>query len=163
MSVGHSIKEIGEIINRKPAMIYNYIKEDKAFFYSHRKAKDKGGYIYDDEALNRLIKRVSVENEVGQGKNENQEKESPDTNAPTIVELESKIEALNKQIETLNTQYENAQNEIARLQLENQELIKQNGVVLLMLKQEQDEKIKLLESPHKNIIQRIAEKVKRRK
>ena len=157
--MGYTIKEISEIIDRKPAMIYNYFKEDKAFYNSHRQARKKGGYIYDEEALERLKNRSGVENVVDRDIKESEKKEIPIISLPSNDE---DIQEKNEKIAELEKVNEELRGEISRLKNENEELLRQNGAILLLLSQEKSEKNALLPPPKKSIGEKMKSIFKKR-
>lgn len=157
--MGHTMSELSEIIDRKPAMIYNYFnesEESKSFYYSHRQARKKGGYVYDDEVLERLKKRVGVEGDVPTQKTVSEDEKIPKDTAPRADDSTNYIkEALENKISELQEKCAKYETEIARLNSENQELIRQNSNILLLLSQEKQEKQALLPAPKISIAKRI--------
>ena len=152
--MGYTIKQISNIIGRKPAMIYNYFnesEESKAFYYSHREMGDNGSYIYDDEALERLKLKVGVSNVVGEGDLKNADGDSPQHSpAPSNQEVEAlkaELEDLKGKYEALQSDFERAKGQIATLEREKSlveanfekaerervMLLEQNGMALLSL------------------------------
>lgn len=153
--VGYTIKELAAAIDRRPAMIYNYFNESdesKAFYYTHREARKKGGFLYDDEVLERLKKRVGVEDAVGVGIKETEGKEVPIITAPTI---DNDIQEKNEKIAELEKVNGELRGEISRLMDENKELMRQNSTILYLLSQEKSEKQALLPPPRESIGKRI--------
>ena len=167
--MGYSIKELGNIIGRKPAMIYNYFNENeetKAFYYSHREMGANGAYVYDDEALERLKLKIGVSNVVGEGDLKNADGDSPQHSpAPSNQEVEAlklELEVLKGKYEALQSDFERAKGQIATLEREKSlveanferaerervMLLEQNGIALLSLS-------KMLPSPRKTIGERI--------
>ena len=136
----YRMKDLATIIDRTPARIYDYFKEDTDFYYaeSHRRKNSKKGYYYDEEVLERLKNRVSVENDVPAGQNGEEERINPNITA----RYEEEIERLKKELEDLREQYEELKSNYDKVEAERQEFIKQNGMALLALSQ-----IKMLQKP----------------
>lgn len=148
----YTIEQLQEIIGRSKAMIYNYIKEDensKQFFAAHRSRanKGKGAYLYDEEALSYLQKKL-VLNGVVLGQVEEEKQENPQQEPPLSDEAQQKIDALEAECAELKARLEKAEEN-------NAELMRQNGQLLLILGEEKKEKQALLPAPHKGLIARI--------
>lgn len=152
--MGYTIKEISKIIGRKPAMIYNYFNENeesKSFYYSHREMGANGGYIYDDEALERLKIKVGVSNGVGGSILKNEEQIITEPTPPPSMELE-KAKA---DLESIQRKYEELEAKLKEVEAERKQLLEQNGNLLLLLSQEKAEKQRLLPAPRKTIREKI--------
>ena len=153
--MAYTIKELGEIIGRKPAMIYNYFNEDeeaKAFYYSHRKKGKRGGFVYDDEVLERLKIKVGVSNGVVGSITEKEEPNLTELTPPPIVRAN---EATENELNNLKIKYDELKTAFEKVESERQELLKQNGNLLLLLSQEKAEKQMLLPAPRKSIREKI--------
>lgn len=156
--MGYTIKEMGKIIGRKPAMIYNYFNENeetKSFYYSHREMGANGGYIYDDEALERLKIKVGVSNGVAGGISQNEDGENLKHSPAHSVRADEELEKAKAELEDIKGKYAELQAEFEKVEAERKELLEQNGNLLLLLSQEKAEKQKLLPPPHKSIGERI--------
>ena len=153
--MGYTVRELGEIIGRKPAMIYNYFNEDRDFFYSHRQM-GSNGYIYDDEVLERLKLRIGVSNGVVEGNSKSKDEESPQPTSPVDVrENNEAFEAVKAELQELKNKYEELQARMEQVEAERKQLLEQNGHLLLLLSQEKAEKQLLLPPPRKTIGERI--------
>jgi len=156
--MGYTIKEISKIIGRKPAMIYNYFNENeesKSFYYSHREMGANGGYIYDDEALERLKIKVGVLNGVAGGEIKKEDEENPNITRPLPLKANEELESVKAELEDVKTKYADAQQTIVKLETELKEMRENNGNLLWLLTQEKLEKQKLLPQPRKTIGERI--------
>ena len=156
--MAYTIKELGEIIERKPAMIYNYFNEDeeaKAFYYSHREKGKRGGFVYDDEVLERLKIKVGVSNGVAGGEIKKEDEENPNITRPLPPKADEELESVKAELEDIKTKYADAQQTIVKLETELKEMRENNGNLLWLLTQEKLEKQKLLPQPRKTIGERI--------
>ena len=156
--MGYTIKEISKIIGRKPAMIYNYFNENeesKSFYYSHREMGANGGYIYDDEALERLKLKVGMSNGVAGGEIKKEDEENPNITRPLPPKADEELESVKAELEDVKTKYADAQQTIVKLETELKEMRENNGNLLWLLTQEKLEKQKLLPPPRKTIGERI--------
>lgn len=156
--MAYTIKELGEIIGRKPAMIYNYFNEDeeaKTFYYSHRVKGSNGGFLYDDEVLERLKIKVGVSNGVAGGEIKKEDEENPNITRPLPLKANEELESVKAELEDVKTKYADAQQTIAKLETELKEMRENNGNLLWLLTQEKLEKQKLLPQPRKTIGERI--------
>lgn len=153
--MGYTVKELGKIIGRKPAMIYNYIKEDRSFFYSHREMGTNGSYLYDDEVLERLKIKVGVSNGVAGEIIEKENEISPQHTPAPSTESEEAIKKLISELEEVKSKYEEIKLKLEQVEAERKQLLEQNGNLLLLLSQEKAEKQKLLPPPHRSIGERI--------
>ena len=154
----YTIKELGEIIGRKPAMIYNYFNEDeeaKTFYYSHRIKGSNGGFLYDDEVLERLKIKVGVSNGVAGGEIKKEDEEVPNITRPLPPKADEELERVKAELEDVKTKYADAQQTIVKLETELKEMRENNGNLLWLLTQEKLEKQKLLPQPRKTIGERI--------
>ena len=139
--MGYTIKEIGKIIGRKPAMIYNYFNENeetKSFYYSHREMEANGGYIYDDEALERLKIKVGVSNGVAGGISQNEDGENLKHSPAHSVRADEELEKAKAELEVIKGKYADLQAEFEKVEAERKELLEQNGNLLLLLSQLQE-------------------------
>ena len=153
--MAYTIKELGEIIGRKPAMIYNYFNEDeeaKAFYYSHREKGKRGGFVYDDEVLERLKIKVGMSNGVVGSIIEKEEPNLTELTPPHSVRAN---EATENELNNLKIKYDELKEAYEKVESERQELLKQNGNLLLLLSQEKAEKQMLLPAPRKSIREKI--------
>lgn len=160
----YTIKEIENIVGRTAATIYAYMRADeetKLFFTEHRQIRSKGGYLYDEEALERLKNQYGVSNGVGRADFESEDGEIPiDTAAPAADDAAKS--ALEAELEELKGKYAALQADFERVDGERVELLRQNGLkteeinhLLLLLSQEKAEKQALLPPPRQSIGQRI--------
>lgn len=154
----YTMKQLSEIIDRTQSMIYNYIKEEKEFYEKHRRKDTKKGFLYDEEALERLKLKSGVLNGVGWGDSNEAKSNIPLHTLPMDAveeeerktDTEEELEEAKKQIEELNKRCE-------ALETENKDLREQNGNLLWLLTQEKLEKQKLLPPPRKSIRERLKE------
>lgn len=153
--MGYTVKELGNIIGRKPAMIYNYFNEDRSFFYSHREMGSNGGYVYDDEVLERLKIKVGVSNGEAGGEIKKEDEENPNITRPLPPKADEELESVKAELEDVKTKYADAQQTIVKLETELKEMRENNGNLLWLLTQEKLEKQKLLPPPRKTIGERI--------
>lgn len=139
----YTIKEMKTIINRTEPTIYNYIRKDASFFEEHRIKQNKGGYLYDEIAVERLKSLLCVANGEGKPISSDEGQEIPHITPPVaeLEELRGKYEALKKDFE--------------RVEAERKQLLEQNGNLLLLLSQEKAEKQALLPAPRRTIGERI--------
>ena len=154
--MGYTVKELGNIIGRKPAMIYNYFNEDRSFFYSHREMGSNGGYVYDDEVLERLKIKVGVSNGEAGGEIKKEDEENPNITRPIPSKTNEELESVKAELEDIKVKYADAKETILKLETELKEMRENNGNFLLwLLTQEKLEKQKLLPPPRKTIGERI--------
>jgi len=156
--MAYTIKELGEIIGRKPAMIYNYFNEDeeaKTFYYSHRIKGSNGGFLYDDEVLERLKIKVGVSNGVAGGEIKKEDEEVLNITRPLPPKADEELERVKAELEDVKTRYADAKQTIEKLETELKEMRENNGNLLWLLTQEKLEKQKLLPQPRKTIGERI--------
>lgn len=154
----YTIKELGNLISRKPAMIYNYFNEDeesKVFYYSHRVKGSNGGYLYDDEVLERLKIKLGVSNGVVGGEIKKEDEENPNITRPLPSKANEELESVKAELEDIKTKYADAQQTIVKLETELKEMRENNGNLLWLLTQEKLEKQKLLPPPRKTIGEKI--------
>lgn len=153
--MAYTIKELGEIIERKPAMIYNYFNEDeetKAFYYSHRKKGKRGVFKYDEEVLERLKIKVGVSNGVGEGISQNEDENSLQHSPAPSVREDGAIRA---ELEDIKGRYAELEAKLKEVEAERKQLLEQNGHLLLLLSQERALTQKYLPQPRKTIGERI--------
>lgn len=159
----YTIREITGIVDRTEATLYSYMREDTDFFEAHRRKQTKGGYLYDEKAVERLKMRCGVSLGVVEGIFKTEDGENPQHTAPANEELE----ALKSKLEEITNKYEALQADFARVEGERVELMRQNGLrseeinhLLLLISQEKAEKEKImlmLPTPRKTIGERIRE------
>ena len=161
----YTIKEITKIVDRTEPSIYALIRTDKEFFNSHREKTTKGGYKYDEEALERLKIHFGVSNVVGKGDFEGENDKIPKDTAPIYDEngdLSQEIASLSAELEEMKGKYAALQADFEKAEGERVELLRQNGLktdeinhLLLLLSQEKAEKQALLPPPRKTIREKI--------
>lgn len=132
----YTIRELEEAVNRTAATLYAFMRsndEVKQFFKDHRQERSKGGYVYDEEALNRLKNQYMVENAVPVGENENETAENPNITPPVNDEAatSAELEEIRGRFAALQADFEEANKEIALLRrenaLKNDEIARLNG------------------------------------
>lgn len=165
----YTIKELTKEVNRTAATIYSFIRsseETQQFFYKHRKENTKGGYIYDEEALNCLKNRFGVASVEGIGDNFSDDAKSPLPTPPVnddeLRQMSEEKERLSAELEDLKGKYEALQADFEKVEGERVELLRQNGLktdeishLLLLLSQEKAEKQALLPQPRRTIGDKI--------
>lgn len=154
----YTIKELGNIIGRKPAMIYNYFNEDeetKSFYYSHRIKGSNGGYLYDDEVLERLKIKLGVSNGEVVDDIIKEDEETPLPSRPIPSKTNEELESMKAELEDIKVKYADAKETILKLETELKEMRENNGNLLWLLTQEKLEKQKLLPLPRKTIGEKI--------
>ena len=154
----YTIKELGNIIGRKPAMIYNYFNEDeetKSFYYSHRVKGSNGGYLYDDEVLERLKIKLGVSNGEVVDDIIKEDEETPLPSRPIQSKTDEELESVKAELEDIKVKYADAKETILKLETELKEMRENNGNLLWLLTQEKLEKQKLLPPPRKTIGEKI--------
>lgn len=124
--MGYTVKELGNIIGRKPAMIYNYFNEDRSFFYSHREMGSNGGYVYDDEVLERLKIKVGVSNGVGQDEKETEQQIITKLTPSLEVRANEELERVRAELETIQKKYEELEARLKEVDTERKQLLEQN-------------------------------------
>jgi len=153
--MGYTVKELGNIIGRKPAMIYNYFNEDRSFFYSHREMGSNGGYVYDDEVLERLKIKVGVSNGEVVDDIIKEDEKTPLPSRPIPSKTNEELESVKAELEDIKVKYADAKETILKLETELKEMRENNGNLLWLLTQEKLEKQKLLPPPRKTIGEKI--------
>lgn len=164
----YTIKELTKEVDRTAATIYAFMRSNndiQQFFYQHRQENTKGGYIYDEEALNCLKKRfvASVE---GIGENFSDDANSPLLTALPIDDelrqMSQEKERLSAELEEMKGKFEALQADFEKVEGERVELLRQNGLktdeinhLLLLLSQEKAEKQALLPPPRRTIGEKI--------
>lgn len=157
----YTIKEIETIIHRTAPTIYAFMRSDeemRKFFNQHRQERQRGGYLYDDDAIELLKMRFCVEDDGAIGANGNAESDIPlciPPMATQIDELSQEKERLTAELEDLKGKLELLQEEFDKVKAENSELLRQNGNLLLLLSQEKAEKQALLPAPRRSIGERL--------
>lgn len=163
----YTMKDLSRIIDRTPARIYDYFKEDKEYYFSEssRRKDSKKGYLYSEAVLESLKKRLLIENGVGQQDFFPADGESPDSIAPHNEEasrLSAEIARLSAELEDMKGKNAALQSDFDKAEGERVELLRQNGLkdeqiqhLLLLLSQEKAEKQALLPAPRRSIGERI--------
>jgi hypothetical protein len=165
----YTIKELTKEVDRTAATIYAFMRSDieiQQFFYQHRQENTKGGYIYDEEALNCLKKRFGVASVEGIGENFSDNAKNPLPSLPPIDDelrqMSKEKERLSAELEELKGKFEALQADFEKVEGERVELLRQNGLktdeinhLLLLLSQEKAEKQALLPPPRQTIGERI--------
>lgn len=157
----YTIKELQKEIDRTAATIYNFIRsseETKAFFNQHRRENSKGGYIYDEEVLKLLKNKYLVANDQHKQDLETESGENPQTQPPAPQEKgdnSQEMAELAAELEELLEKYAALKADFDKIEAEKDELLRQNGNLLLLLSQEKAEKQALLPPPRKSIGERL--------
>jgi len=167
----YTIKEVEIIVNRTAPTIYTYMRSDddtRSFFAEHRQKRQKGGYLYDDEAIERLKNRFGVADGVPVGEIENENGNNPILSpAPSteIDRLSRENDALSVELEDLKGKYQALQGDFDRVNGQMVELLRQNALkddeinrLLLIIQEEKQEKkqiMLMLPPPKKTIGERI--------
>ena len=167
----YTIKEVEIIISRTAPTIYAYMRSDdetRSFFAEHRQKRQKGGYLYDDEAIERLKNRFGVADGVPVGEIENENGDFPlSVPAPSteIDRLSRENVALSVELEDLKGKYQALQSDFDRVNGQMVELLRQNALkddeinrLLLIIQEEKQEKkqiMLMLPPPKKTIGERI--------
>ena len=160
----YTIRELEEAVNRTAATLYAFMRsndEVKQFFKDHRQERSKGGYVYDEKALERLKNQYGVSNGVGRADYEDENAEIPlDSPVPTADDAAKA--ALEAELNDLKGKYAALQADLEAIKGEKAELLRQNGLktdeishLLLLLSQEKAEKQALLPPPRRTIGERI--------
>lgn len=165
----YTIKELTKEVDRTAATIYAFMRSDndiQQFFYQHRQENTKGGYIYDEEALNCLKKRFGVASVEGIGEKFSNDANSPLLTAPPIDDelrqMTKEKERLSAELEEMKGKFKALQADFEKVEGERVELLRQNGLktdeinhLLLLLSQEKAEKQALLPPPRRTIGEKI--------
>lgn len=154
----YTLKEITKIVDRSQQTIYALIRTDRDYFDFHRQTSTKGGYKYDEEAVERIKNHFGVSNVVGEGDFEGENDEIPNDSGPLPQEndnLSQEIASLSAELEEMKGKYAALQADFDKVEAEKAELLRQNGNLLLLLSQEKAEKQALLPTPRKSIGERL--------
>ena len=144
----YTLKELCHILDRSSAALYLYFKEDEDFFSAHKEKRSKGGFLYDEEVLEHLKKRIGVEDGAAYPNTKDATAAEPETEAPPEKEEVSALKLqLEGRIEELLNEKEELQARLEKVESEREELLRQNGQLLLLLGQEKAEKQLLLKAP----------------
>ena len=159
----YDINELSSIVGVSKQSIYKLLSKDKDFTDQHT-TKRKRKIYYDEAILLKLKDYYEIQVETSpivEAVEAPVEAESDATSIAPPTEQELKIEALQRQIEALQKQLEESKGRIATLEAREQELVKQNGLALMLLQQEKQEKMLLLPPPKeekRSLWQRITHK-----
>jgi len=151
----YTLKELGHILDRSSAALYIYFKEDEEFFSAHKEKRSKGGFLYDEEVLEHLKKRIGVEQGVGDTITEETTAAEPEITPRVEEELSALKIQLEGRIEQLLNEKEELQARLEKVESEREELLRQNGQLLLLLGQEKAEKQLLLPQPKRRLGERV--------
>ena len=139
----YNISNLSTFTGKSKQSLYKLIKQNDAFFASHRQKEQQNVY-YDEDAKAWFLKHYGIEEDAN--KTDAQEEENQEGTSSTI--LQKKIEELEAQVAELTEKLKVSEEE-------RRELVKQNSLALLALQQEKQEKLLLLPAPKKTIAERI--------
>lgn len=157
----YTIKELTIEVNRTAATLYNYMRSNPDFFKAHRQERSKGGYVYDEEALNCLKNQYGVSVAVPVGEEKEEEPANPQTDpppSPDIEALQQELEAEKAKNQALQADFDKANGEIDGLKRENGFKNEEIQRLLLIIQQEKQEKAQImlmLPPPRKTIGEKI--------
>ena len=153
----YSIDDLSRECKVSKQSIYSLIKKNNDFVKANSTRQSKR-IKYNQEVLNLFLSYYGLEQAQEEEHKEDfshsnaipgfQDNGNNITNTSLLDEANAKIEVLEGQIEVLKEELSAAREQI-------QELIKQNGEVLLLLQEEKQEKMKLLPAPRKSFTQKI--------
>lgn len=146
----YTINELTSIFKVSKQSIYNFINKDKALLKEHSTRIQRKIY-YDDTIFSNLVAYYGLEeapketdNTVIEAVEQTAEVIQP---TPEQINQQEEIDALKAEIEALKLQLKESDEKIKKLIDSEQEAIKQNSQILLLLQEEKQEKMKLLPSP----------------
>lgn len=157
MDFPYTIEDLSSKCKVSKQSIYALIKKNQELVKKNSTRKGKK-VKYNQEVLNFFLDYYGI-NEAEdpspedperalEAENAPQEAEDPSPISPQDKTAEDKIRALESEIEALKK-------ELASAREQNNELIRQNGQVLLLLQEEKQEKIKLLPAPKQSLVKKI--------
>lgn len=154
----YSIDDLSRECKVSKQSIYSLIKKNTDFVKANSTRQSKR-IKYNQEVLNLFLSYYGLE--LAQDE-EHQEKVSPQKAIPggfqgneNNINTSSLLDEANAKITALEGQIEVLKKELSAAREQAQELIKQNGEVLLLLQEEKQEKMKLLPAPRKSFTQKI--------
>jgi hypothetical protein len=147
----YTIEDLARIIQVSKQSIYNFLSKDKAFIKEHSTRRQRKIY-YDQEVLKRLSENYGVALEdqtAGEPVEGAQEPTEEVIEEPAPVDCQAVIASLEAEIRALREKLHDREETIRKMEAREQELIKQNGLALLLLQEEKQEKMLLLPDPNK--------------
>ena len=142
----YTIEELSSIFQLTKQSIYNFLKKDPAFLKEHSTRKQRKMY-YDAAIFERLRENYGSGEQDPTPQEAHKAEETPAAAAAEPADtspLLEQIAALQAEIEALRIILEDKNARIAFLEDREKELIHQNGLVLYMLKDEREERARLL-------------------
>lgn len=155
----YSMKDLSSRVKRTPQALYSLIKQNESLSSIVKENTEKNGRFikYGEPVLSWLLDYYKITeptaDEVGEGIVEPEAQEIPQHSplAATGADLRLELALLRQENQALKEAIEALKNDLEIERKNNQDLLQQNGLALLALKAEQDEKQKYLPAPRKTI------------
>lgn len=151
MEERYTINELSTICKVSTQSIYKLFSKNKPFINQHSTRKGRQ-IFYGKEVLDLLLDHYDHSQD--EGKIESTSTNSPKT-LPDAPQDKSEVSSTKATIEALEAKIEALEKQLAETEAEKKELLKQNGIALLLLSQEREEHLKLLSAPKPSIGERI--------
>lgn len=139
----YNISNLSTFTGKSKQSLYKLIKQNDAFFASHRQKEQQNVY-FDEEAKAWFLKHYGIEEDASKT-DAREEKNQGSTSSKDYLQ---KIQELEEQVADLKERLRLAEED-------HRELMKQHSLALLALQQEKQEKLMLLPAPKKTITERI--------
>lgn len=164
MNYQYSIEDLAKHCQVSKQSIYNLINKNKEFVNDN--SRKQGRKVkYNQAVLDLFLEYYGKQSQEQEAEErpapppESQEAPGDATGAPERpeeqVEASPSLEALQAQIRALEAENIDLRLKLERAEAERQGLIQQNGITLLLLQQEKQEKMLLLPSPKKPFVERM--------
>lgn len=155
----YSMKDLSSRVKKTQQALYQLINKNKDLESIVKEHSEKKGKLrfYDEAVLEWLINYYGIteptEGDVGEGFVEPEAQEIPQHSPQAAIEANLRLELalLRQENQALKEAMEALKNDLERERKTNQDLLEQNGLALLALKTEQDEKQKYLPAPRKTL------------
>ena len=165
MTYQYTIKELATSCQVSTQSIYNLKDKNKEFFKQNSKRNQRTIY-YNQAVLDFLLEyyhldngtsnaETLIEKKLGGGHPSSDEENSSFSTSFKDELTESRIKEYEDQIAALKAEVESLKTDLVAKEAERQELIKQNGILILTLSQEKQEKLLLLPAPKKTFSEKI--------
>ena len=153
MEYQYTIEDLASKAGVSKQSIYNLLSKDKEFINNNSR-KQQRKIKYSQAVLDMILEYYGKSSQAAEQPQETAE--AARATDPTEPEKPGEeIEALRAQIEALKQEIAEKDELLAKKEQERQELLKQNGLTLLLLQQEKQEKQLLLPAPKKSLWKRL--------
>ena len=153
MEYQYTIEDLASKAGVSKQSIYNLLSKDKEFINNNSR-KQQRKIKYSQAVLDMILEYYGKSSQAAEQPQETAE--AAQAADPTEPEKPGEeIEALRAQIEALKQEIAEKDELLAKKEQERQELLKQNGLTLLLLQQEKQEKQLLLPAPKKSFWKRL--------